>query len=175
MGGFRPRTNRIIVGFFWLSASSVAACLASDAAVAQVTKYIAVQPIDVCATKGPVTTCAPFNTTSFTGNPTTRTAPEPDRFRLQLHQSHHAYGRLHRRHSRAVKSARHRRVMEPDREVCLTDYQYGDRTDLPGVERRNQQFGLWSPGCPRPGFRAAISLISRSSPAFPRPQTRRAR
>lgn len=72
MGGFRPRTNRIIVGFFWLSASSVAACLASDAAVAQVTKYIAVQPIDVCATKGPVTTCAPFNTTSLTGNPTTQ-------------------------------------------------------------------------------------------------------
>jgi hypothetical protein len=59
----------------WLCLLSAAACLISGAAFAAsvaVNQVITVQPIDACAKRGPFTVCAPFNTTSTTGNPATQ-------------------------------------------------------------------------------------------------------
>jgi hypothetical protein len=59
----------------WLCLLSAAACLISGAAFAAsvaVNQVITVQPIDVCAKRGPFTVCAPFNATSNTGNPATQ-------------------------------------------------------------------------------------------------------
>jgi cytoskeletal protein CcmA (bactofilin family) len=82
MTGSKSRPGRRVGSFFLFTA----ACVASGTAAAQcfsdgstlppfptpgeVPCYIVVQPIDVCGTSGP-TTCAPFNTTSETGDPST--------------------------------------------------------------------------------------------------------
>lgn len=66
--GDRSRRPAARVGIFLWSA---ALCFASGAALAQsvpVTRYVVVQPIDVCSNTG--TNCAPFNTKSAFGNPT---------------------------------------------------------------------------------------------------------
>lgn len=71
MGNLGRRPVRM-VGLFL---SLAAACLASGATLAAsvaVSNVITVQPIDVCAKKGPFTVCAPFNTTSTTGSPATQ-------------------------------------------------------------------------------------------------------
>ncbi len=68
MMGARSRQPAAKVGLFLWAA---ALCFASGAALAQsvpVTRYIVVQPIDVCSNTG--TGCAPFNTTSVIGKPT---------------------------------------------------------------------------------------------------------
>jgi len=57
----------------WGFLLSAAACVAAGAALAAsvpVTKFITVQPWDVCVVKGPLTTCAPFNTVHQNGDPT---------------------------------------------------------------------------------------------------------
>jgi hypothetical protein len=77
MKGSKTRLERMV----WSFLLAAAACLASGTALAQCTPtlplssenpvpcYIMVQPIDVCAANG--TSCAPFNTTSATGVPST--------------------------------------------------------------------------------------------------------
>jgi hypothetical protein len=77
MRGSMSRPEQMV----WSCLLAAAACLASGTALAQCTPtlplsagnlvpcYITVQPIDVCATAGG--SCAPFNTTSATGNPAT--------------------------------------------------------------------------------------------------------
>jgi hypothetical protein len=66
MGGFRPRAS-LVVGLTWLS---IAVCFVAGSAFAAVpiTRYVVVQPIDVCSTTG--TGCAPYNETSTVGNVT---------------------------------------------------------------------------------------------------------
>ena len=65
----------------WLCLLSAAACLISGAAFAAsvaVNQVITVQPIDVCAKRGPFTVCAPFNTTSISkGNDVLDTSATP--------------------------------------------------------------------------------------------------
>jgi cytoskeletal protein CcmA (bactofilin family) len=84
MRGSKSRPGLVVWSFF----ASLAVCLASGAALAQclypvppnsalppyptpgeVPCYIMVQPIDVCASNG--SSCAPFNTVSSVGNPST--------------------------------------------------------------------------------------------------------
>jgi hypothetical protein len=52
------------------------ACGGAHAAV-PVTKWVVIQPIDVCSTSGPSGGCAPFNTSSQSPNPTTATPTTP--------------------------------------------------------------------------------------------------
>jgi hypothetical protein len=89
MRGSKSRPGRMV----WAFLLATAVCLASGAALAMCTPsltgiipgngdvacYIKVQPIDVCTTTtfrgSTITTCAPFNTTSTTGTPSTAGMP----------------------------------------------------------------------------------------------------
>jgi hypothetical protein len=93
MRGSKSRPDRRVRSLLLAALLSAAVCLASGAALATCTPslagispgngdvacYVKVQPIDVCTTtttrSGTVTSCAPFNTTSTTGNWTTAGMP----------------------------------------------------------------------------------------------------
>ena len=75
MRDLRWHRSRVSRGFF-LSAAAYLASGAALAASVPVTKFITVQPIDVCVVKagphGTVTSCAPFNTNPGNPSPTTQ-------------------------------------------------------------------------------------------------------
>jgi hypothetical protein len=71
-----PKAARFLMAAasLWLSPGSAVAQLTSCAA-GSVCYYVAIQPIDVCSDSG--SGCAPFNTTSTTGKPTTVSSTNP--------------------------------------------------------------------------------------------------
>lgn len=78
MSGLRQGIKRLlfslVVSSLWIWQGSALAQLTSCAA-GTTCYYVAVQPIDVCSDSG--TGCAPFNTVSRTGNPTTVSSTNP--------------------------------------------------------------------------------------------------
>src|SRR5690348_2542036 len=65
----------LLLGAAALLSSGGARAQLTNCAAGAVCDYVAVQPIDVCSSTG--TGCAPFNTTSRTGNPVAATSTTP--------------------------------------------------------------------------------------------------
>jgi hypothetical protein len=61
----------------WLLLLCATAFLSSGTALAQVTHYVVIQPIDVCSTSGPSGGCAPFNNLTQSPDPSKTTSTTP--------------------------------------------------------------------------------------------------